>query len=120
MKNLGIERRRAPRIILNSAYMCVYSQKVQDQVEVKGKICDINHLGVKFVSFKPYHKESIINIGLLQPGNGVSVNTFGRVVRCEQKSSEEYHIAVEFKENYKRQALIEDYIKFMQMREKNY
>jgi len=114
MKDLK-ERRRAPRIVLHSAVMDVYPIDVKHHKELRGKICDVSTLGAKFISKKLYAKDSKIFVGLLLPHLNSLVNISGKVVRCEHKSFEEYHIAVEFDEDYYQQSLIEEYIRIMKL-----
>ena len=114
MKELK-ERRRALRISLHSAVMDVYPINAQHQRELRGKICDLSTLGAKFISNKPYVKNSKIYVGLLLPHFNSLINISGKVVRCEHKIGEEYHIAVEFDEDYYQQSLIEEYIRIMKL-----
>ena len=114
------ERRRAPRISLRSAVMDVYPINVQHQKELRGKICDVSTLGAKFISNKPYAKDSTIYVGLLLPNYNSLINVSGRVVRCEQKEINEFHIAIEFKEDYFQQSLIAEYIRVMKLWDKQW
>jgi hypothetical protein len=117
-KELAIkERRRAPRTYLNNAFINVYSQKIDDNIDFKAKVCDISSLGIRFVSHKPYIQDSKLNIALISPTNSIVMGVTGRVVRSEQRSTHEYHVALEFKVDPKQQSSIEDYIKMMKMRE---
>ena len=109
------ERRRAPRIALHSAVMDVYPINVKHKRELRGKICDVSTLGAKFISDKPYMKDSKIYVGLLLPNFNSLINISGKVVRCEEKSSEEYHIAVKFDEDKYQQSLIKEYIRIMKL-----
>jgi len=109
------ERRRALRISLHSAVMDVYPIDMKHQKELRGKICDLSTLGTKFISKKPYAQDSKIFVGLLLPHLNSLVNISGKVVRCEHKIGEEYHIAVEFDEDYYQQSLIEEYIRIMKL-----
>lgn len=111
------ERRRVPRTYLNNVSINVYSQKIEDNVEFRAKICDISSLGIRFVSHKPYIKDSKLNIALLSPTNSIVIGVTGRVVRSESRSTKEHHVALEFKEDPRQQSSIEDYIKMMKMRE---
>ncbi|HUU50669.1 MAG TPA: PilZ domain-containing protein [Nitrospinota bacterium] len=110
-----IERRRAIRTVLHSAAMDVYPIDVKHHKELRGKICDLSTLGAKFISKKQYAKDSKIFVGLLLPNLNSLVNISGKVVRCEEKSSEGYHIAVEFDEDYYQQSLIKEYIRIMKL-----
>ena len=108
-----VDRRRAPRTVLGSAIVELYSQKTPEQVELRGKICDISRLGTKFSSNKPYSTESTIKLDLLLPNFVPFTNVFGRVVRCETKTVDEFHTAIEFEEDIHKQSLIEHYIRVM-------
>lgn len=112
------ERRRAPRTALEFAYIDVFKQRPQEITEFRGKICNLSTLGAKFISSKPFKKDAAVYIGLVLPNHGSLIDVAGRVVRCEEKGKGEYHIAVEFKEDHYQQALINDYIKMMELREK--
>lgn len=105
------ERRRAPRTVLNNAYVCVYSEKRQNSIDLVEKIYDISPLGIRFISFKPYSADSIIRFGLLLPNHdSFNINVSGKVLRCEKKDNDEYHIAVEFEENSYQQSQVKEYI----------
>lgn len=107
-------KRRAPRTVLECASIDVYQKNVQNQPELRGKICDISPLGVKFISHKPYIIGSMIYFALLLPSHGSLKGISGIVLSCEQKKSEEFHIAIEFKDiDYYQKLLIENYIKVM-------
>jgi len=121
MKTIGQkERRRAPRITLRSAFIDVYPIDGEHKTELRGKICDVSTVGAKFISNKPYMKDSEIYVGLLLPSINTVINISGRVVRCEKKSSEEYHIAIEFKEERYQQSLLEEYIRIMKSWDKQW
>ena len=125
MKKTGqIERRRAPRTNLDHAMIDVCPQKVVSENLLRGKICDISTVGVKFTSFKSYKQDSKVYIRLLLPNNELpSDDSFieipGRVVRCEKIGDEGYYIAVELKEDSIQQSLIEDFMKLMKKRDKH-
>jgi c-di-GMP-binding flagellar brake protein YcgR len=109
------ERRRSPRIVLHSAVMDVYDTDIKLQTKHRGRICDVSTLGVKFISNKPYAKESTIYVGLLLPNYNSLINISGKVVRCEQERGEEYNISVEFKEDHYQQSLVLEYIRIMKL-----
>jgi c-di-GMP-binding flagellar brake protein YcgR len=109
------ERRRAPRTALHTAVMDVYPINIQHQRELRGKIYDVSTLGAKFLSNKPYAIDSKIYVGLLLPNCNSLINISGKVVRCEEESAEEYHIAVEFDEDKYQQSLLEEYIRIMKL-----
>ena len=108
------ERRRAPRAVLRSAWVSLYSQKAPDEKELKGRICDISALGVKFISNKPYTIDSKIDVGLLLPNFNSLINISGRMVRRERISNDKYQIALEFDGDY-HQHFIREYIRIMQL-----
>lgn len=112
------ERRRAPRTTLNDAFMDIYSIDTRYLKEYKGKIFDISTLGLKFTSNKPYSKYTEVHVGLLLPNYDSLIKVTGRVVRCEDKSNEDYHIAVEFKEDTYQQRIINEYIEVMKLWDK--
>jgi len=109
------EKRRVPRTALHSAVMDVYPINMQPQRELRGKIYDVSTLGAKFLSNKPYAKDSKIYVGLLLPHLNSLINVSGKVVRCEEKSAEEYHIAIKFDEDKYQQSLLEEYIRIMKL-----
>ncbi|HUU51275.1 MAG TPA: PilZ domain-containing protein [Nitrospinota bacterium] len=109
------ERRRAPRTVLGSALVDLYSHEKPSIAELRGKICDISRVGIKFSSNKSYIEESIIDLDLLLPNFIQFANIFGRVVRCEQKDNAEFYTAVEFEEDLYRQFLVENYIRIMKL-----
>ena len=111
------EKRRVPRTALQYVFIDVFKQKVQSLTEFRGKVCDLSTLGAKFVCSRPYKKNEMVYMGLALPNRGSLVDVTGKVVRCEKKK-EKYYVAVEFKEDYYQQALIRDYIKMMQVRDK--
>jgi len=112
------ERRRAPRTTLKDAFMDIYSIDTRYLKEYKGRIFDISTLGVKFTSNKPYNKYTEVHVGLLLPNYNSLIKVIGRVVRCEDKSNEDYHIAVEFKEDTYQQRIINEYIEVMKLWDK--
>jgi len=93
-KTEQIERRRAPRTNLDHAMIDVCPKKVVSENLLRGKICDISTVGVKFTSFKSYKQDSKVYIRLLL-------------------------IAVELKEDSIQQSLIEDFMKLMKKRDKH-
>lgn len=113
------EKRRAKRTALGYAYIDVYPAKLRGKSEFRGKIHDISPLGAKFVSCKPYDISSTVYLGLLLPSHGALLDVTGRVVRCEEKEKEEYHVAVEFGGDSYQRSMIKDYIKLMKLRDKH-
>jgi len=88
---------------------------IQHQRELRGKIYDISSLGARFISNKPYTKDSEVYVGLLLPNCNSLINVNAKVVRCEQKENNEFHIALEFKEDNYQQSLIAEYIRVMKL-----
>jgi c-di-GMP-binding flagellar brake protein YcgR len=117
---IQIERRRAPRTVLSSACVNLYSQKAPDEKEIRGRICDISRVGTKFSSNRPYRVKSNINLELLLPNFIPFTHISGRVVRCETKTADEFHTAVEFEGDLHRQYLVENYIKVMKSWENSF
>jgi len=108
------EKRRAPRTVLECTSIDIYPKNVQTEPELRGKIYDISPLGAKFISQKPYIIGSIIYFALLLPSHGSLKGISGIVLSCEQKNSDEFHVAIEFKDiDYYQKFLIENYIKGM-------
>lgn len=103
------DRRRAPRTALNSALIDYFSGQVPGQSKLRGRICDISRVGIKFRSVKPYAEDSRINLNLLLPNAVPFTDISGRVVRCEAEDNNFYQTAVEFEESCLYLSLIEDY-----------
>jgi len=111
MKNIEQkDRRQAQRTVLNDISLDVYSQKVKNQIEARGKICDISHMGTKFISNKPYISGSKIHLNLLSTNYIPLLDIFGRVVRCEQQTNVEFTTAVEFIEDPYQKCVVDNYI----------
>jgi len=109
------ERRRAPRTVLRSVFMDLYPLGFKKQRKLRGRILDISPLGIRFVCDKAYVKDSMISLDLLLPNSMSFTKISGKVVRCEEKSSEGYHVAVEFDEDYHQQSLVKEYIRIMKL-----
>lgn len=107
------ERRRAERVALENTSLEVYSQKIKRPIEFRAKVLDISSVGAKFVSCRPYSKNTQIQIGLMLPKYGSLIEISGSVVRCQKSGDEVYNVAVEFEEDYYQQSIIDEYIKVM-------
>jgi|GEM_PF-1326996 hypothetical protein len=107
------DKRRTTRTVLDHISAITCSPKIQKPSECHGTICNISSHGTKFASYRPYRADSIIDIGLLLLDYGSWVETRGRVLRCEQKDCDEYHIALEFKNDDNQKNLIAEYIEVM-------
>jgi len=114
-----IERRRAPRIVLNNASLDVYSEEVPDKIEARGKICDISRLGTKFISNKTYKTDSKIDLALLSRNHLPLIYISGRVVRSAKKDNDEFYTAVEFAGNHEQQSKVEIYMIAMKSLDSN-
>ena len=112
----GKDKRRAPRTSLKHANIYIS----ENDTKIKGRIRDISPLGVRFVSKRPFSKETVFQTDPLLPDFTSFIDIPGRIVWCYKKRGDEYYSGMEFKGNYYRISVMEDYIKDMKLREKDY
>lgn len=107
------DKRHATRTVLDHSSVIPRPPKIKKPSECQGTICNISSCGTKFVSYRPYQTNAIIDIGLSLLDFGSWVKTRGKVLRCEQKDFEEYHIALQFENDDSQKSLIGEYIEVM-------
>lgn len=110
------DKRRAPRTSLKHANIYIS----ENDTKIKGRIRDISPLGVSFVSSRRFNKDKMFQTDPLLPDFTSFIDVPGRIVWCYKKSENKYLTGMEFKGNYYRVSVMEDYIKDMKLREKNY
>ena len=112
----GREKRRAPRTYLKHANIYV----TENDDKIKGRIRDISPLGVSFTSSSRFNRNKMLQTDPLLPDFTSFIDVPGRIVWCYKKSKGEYLTGMEFRGNYYRVSVMEDYIRGMKLREKNY